>query len=181
MTDTPMRVVSGIQPPATSPGNLLRSILRWVRMQEETECLSSLRSSRPDGRRQSGYPARQRARNGRRADRQRIDPDKSTLFAQARARPRRTAGSPVHRPHVCSTIRSSRRISKNRKARASACSPIRCSSGRRAAVSRDARPRRRPEAAIELARDNRDEVNNDFDTDLFVAPEPYIGGGPQPA
>src|SRR3954465_8615320 len=37
---TPMRVVSGIQPTGDLHlGNLLGAILRWVRMQDEAECL----------------------------------------------------------------------------------------------------------------------------------------------
>src|SRR5690349_8261374 len=40
MMETAMRVVSGIQPTGNLHlGNLLGAILRWVRMQEETECL----------------------------------------------------------------------------------------------------------------------------------------------
>src|SRR4029079_9475322 len=41
--DPPMRVVSGIQPTGDLHlGNLLGAILRWVRMQDEAQCLSSL-------------------------------------------------------------------------------------------------------------------------------------------
>jgi tryptophanyl-tRNA synthetase len=40
MTGSTMRVVSGIQPTGgLHLGNLLGAILRWVRMQEEAECL----------------------------------------------------------------------------------------------------------------------------------------------
>ena len=40
VTDQPMRVVSGIQPTGgLHLGNLLGAILRWVRMQDEAECL----------------------------------------------------------------------------------------------------------------------------------------------
>ena len=40
MTNAPMRVVSGIQPTGDLHlGNLLGAILRWVRMQDEAECL----------------------------------------------------------------------------------------------------------------------------------------------
>jgi tryptophanyl-tRNA synthetase len=40
MSEPKMRVVSGIQPTGNLHlGNLLGAILRWVRMQEETECL----------------------------------------------------------------------------------------------------------------------------------------------
>ena len=40
VTQPPMRVVSGIQPTGgLHLGNLLGAILRWVRMQDEAECL----------------------------------------------------------------------------------------------------------------------------------------------
>jgi tryptophanyl-tRNA synthetase len=40
MSDSAMRVVSGIQPSGgLHLGNLLGAILRWVRMQDEAQCL----------------------------------------------------------------------------------------------------------------------------------------------
>ena len=83
------RVVSGIQPTGgLHLGNLLGAILRWVRMQDEAECLYlPRRPPRADGRHRSRRAARERPRNGRRADRQRhrsgkVDP------VRAKRRPR---------------------------------------------------------------------------------------------
>ena len=78
---SPMRVVSGIQPTGgLHLGNLLGAILRWVRMQDEAECLfflADLHALTVDV--DPAAAAGQCARNGGRADRVRdrsrqIDP-----------------------------------------------------------------------------------------------------------
>ena len=82
---TPTRVVSGIQPTGgLHLGNLLGAILRWVRMQEETECLFFLADLHslsdyipPDVLRSNiREMAAALIASG-------IDPAKSTLFAQS--------------------------------------------------------------------------------------------------
>ena len=71
-----MRVVSGIQPTGDLHlGNLLGAILRWVKMQDEAECLfflADLHALTVDV--DPAQLAQERARNGRRADRQRNRP-----------------------------------------------------------------------------------------------------------
>ena len=68
-----MRVVSGIQPTGgLHLGNLLGAILRWVRMQDEAECLfflADLHALTVDI--DPAELARERPRDGGRADRQR--------------------------------------------------------------------------------------------------------------
>ena len=87
MTDaciTPMRVVSGIQPTGDLHlGNLLGAILRWVRMQDEAECLFFLADLHAMTVDVDPRASRQRPRDGRGADRQRDRPAKSVLFAQS--------------------------------------------------------------------------------------------------
>ena len=85
MVKQPMRVVSGIQPTGgLHLGNLLGAILRWVRMQDEAECLfflADLHALTVDV-----DPAQLRASVREMAAAliaSGIDPDKSTLFTQS--------------------------------------------------------------------------------------------------
>src|SRR5947209_7671083 len=84
-TRPPMRVVSGIQPTGgLHLGNLLGAILRWVRMQDEAQCLfflADLHAITVDV-----DPAQLRANVREMAAAlmaSGIDPTKSTLFAQS--------------------------------------------------------------------------------------------------
>ena len=86
MTPSPMRVVSGIQPTGDLHlGNLLGAILRWVRMQDEAECLfflADLHALTVDV-----DPAQLRANVREMAAAliaSGIDPDKSIVFAPER-------------------------------------------------------------------------------------------------
>ncbi|MEA1071439.1 tryptophan--tRNA ligase [Sphingomonas sp. LY160] len=180
-----MRVVSGIQPTGDLHlGNLLGAILRWVRMQEETECLfflADLHALTVDG-----SPATLRANVREMAAAliaSGIDPDKSTLFAQSAV--------PGH-AELAWILQCTARMGwlnrmtqfkeksgKNKEGSSVGlftypvlqAADVLLYRATHVPVGEDQKQH------IELARDIAMKFNNDFDTDLFVAPEPYIGGG----
>ena len=173
-----MRVVSGIQPTGgLHLGNLLGAILRWVRMQDEAECLfflADLHALTVDV--DPAAAARQCARNGGRADRQRhrsrqVDPVRAKRGPGAR---RARLDPAVHRAHGLAQphdpVEGQDRQEQG-TARASACSLIRCSrrptscstSATHVPVGEDQKQH------VELARDIALKFNTDFDVDLFVA------------
>jgi tryptophanyl-tRNA synthetase len=180
-----MRVVSGIQPTGgLHLGNLLGAILRWVRMQDEAECLYFLADLHslsehmdPEVRRSSVREmAAALIASG-------IDPDKSIVFAQSAV--------PAH-AELCWILNGTARMGwlnrmtqwkdkagKNREGASVAlfdypvlqAADILLYKATHVPVGEDQKQH------IELTRDIALKFNTDFDVDLFVAPEPYIGGG----
>jgi len=180
-----MRVVSGIQPTGNLHlGNLLGAILRWVRMQEEAECLffladlhaltvdiepSELRSNVRE-------MAAALIASG-------IDPAKSTLFRQSAV--------PAHAELTWILNGTARmgwlnrmtqwkdKAGKNREGASVAlfdypvlqAADILLYNATHVPVGEDQKQH------VELTRDIAVKFNNDFDVELFVVPEPFIGGG----
>jgi tryptophanyl-tRNA synthetase len=179
------RVVSGIQPTGNLHlGNLLGAILRWVRMQDEAECLYFL----ADLHSLSEYmdPAERRASVREMAAAliaSGIDPAKSTLFAQS--------AIPAH-SELCWILNGTARMGwlnrmtqwkdkagKDREGKSVAlfdypvlqAADILLYQATHVPVGEDQKQH------IELTRDIAMKFNNDYNVDLFVVPEPYIGGG----
>ena len=180
-----MRVVSGIQPTGgLHLGNLLGAILRWVRMQEETECLFFLADLHslsdyipPDVLRSNiREMAAALIASG-------IDPATSTLFAQSAV--------PAH-AELCWILNGTARMGwlnrmtqwkdkagKNRESASVAlfdylvlqAADILLYRATHVPVGEDQKQH------VELTRDIALKFNNDFDVDLFIPPEPFIGGG----
>jgi tryptophanyl-tRNA synthetase len=180
-----IRVLSGIQPTGgLHLGNLLGAILRWVRMQDEAECLyfladlHSLSDYMPPEERRSAVRAIAAAliASG-------IDPKRSVLFAQSAV--------PAH-SELCWILNGTARMGwlnrmtqwkdkagKNREGASVAlfdypvlqAADILLYRATHVPVGEDQKQH------IELTRDIALKFNTDYDTDLFVVPEPFIGGG----
>ena len=186
MTNTNnMRVVSGIQPTGDLHlGNLLGAILRWVRMQDEAECLfflADLHALTIDV-----DPAKLRANVREMAAAliaSGIDPAKSILFAQSAV--------PAH-PELAWILNCTARMGwlnrmtqfkeksgKNKEGSSVGlftypvlqAADVLLYRATHVPVGEDQKQH------IELARDIAIKFNNDFDVELFIPPEPYIGGG----
>jgi tryptophanyl-tRNA synthetase len=185
MTKSTIRVVSGIQPTGgLHLGNLLGAILRWVRMQDEAQCLYFLADlhslseyMEPDERRASVREmAAALIASG-------IDPSKSIIFAQSAV--------PAH-SELCWILNGTARMGwlnrmtqwkdkagKDREGKSVAlfdypvlqAADILVYRATHVPVGEDQKQH------IELTRDIALKFNNDYDTDLFVVPEPFIGGG----
>jgi len=183
--DPPMRVVSGIQPTGDLHlGNLLGAILRWVRMQDEAQCLYFLADLHslseyidPEVRRSSiREMAAALIASG-------IDPVKSIVFAQS--------AIPAH-SELCWILNGTARMGwlnrmtqwkdkagKNREGASVAlfdypvlqAADILLYRATHVPVGEDQKQH------IELTRDIALKFNTDFDVDLFIPPEPFIGGG----
>ena len=185
MTKQAMRVVSGIQPTGgLHLGNLLGAILRWVRMQDEAECLfflADLHALTVDV-----DPAQLRDNVREMAAAliaSGIDPAKSTLFAQSDV--------PSHAQMAwilqCTArmgwlSRMTQFKEKSGKSREGASVGLFTYPVLQAADVLVYRATHVPvgedqKQHIELARDIAIKFNTDFDTELFIPPEPYIGGG----
>ena len=179
------RVVSGIQPTGgLHLGNLLGAILRWVRMQDEAKCLYCLADLHslseymdPEERRSSVREmAAALIASG-------IDPERSTIFAQS--------AIPAH-SELCWILNGTARMGwlnrmtqwkdkagKNREGASVAlfdypvlqAADILLYRATHVPVGEDQKQH------IELTRDIAIKFNADFDTELFVVPEPFIGGG----
>ncbi|MDP9423260.1 MAG: tryptophan--tRNA ligase [Pseudomonadota bacterium] len=180
-----MRVVSGIQPTGDLHlGNLLGAILRWVRMQDEAECLFFLADLHSLS---EHIEPRQRLSNRREMAAaliaSGIDPDKSMIFAQS--------AIPAH-AELCWILNGTARMGwlnrmtqwkdkagKNREAASVAlfdypvlqAADILLYQATHVPVGEDQKQH------IELTRDIAIKFNNDFDVELFIPPEPFIGGG----
>lgn len=184
-TTTTMRVVSGIQPTGgLHLGNLLGAILRWVRMQDEAQCLYFL----ADLHSLSEYMAPEERRASVREMAAAliasgIDPKRSILFAQS--------AIPAH-SELCWILNGTARMGwlnrmtqwkdkagKNREGASVAlfdypvlqAADILLYQATHVPVGEDQKQH------IELTRDIALKFNADFDVDLFVPPEPFIGGG----
>ena len=179
------RVVSGIQPTGgLHLGNLLGAILRWVRMQDEAECLYFL----ADLHSLSEYmdPAERRSSVREMAAAliaSGIDPERSIIFAQS--------AIPAH-SELCWILNGTARMGwlnrmtqwkdkagKDREGKSVAlfdypvlqAADILLYQATHVPVGEDQKQH------IELTRDIAIKFNTDFDTDVFVVPEPFIGGG----
>src|SRR3954454_15758110 len=180
-----MRVVSGIQPTGDLHlGNLLGAILRWVRMQDEAECLfflADLHALTVDiDPTQLHASIREMAAaliaSG-------IDPAKSIVFRQS--------AIPAH-AELAWILQGTARMGwlnrmtqwkdkagKNKEGASGGlvtypvlqAADILVYQATHVPVGEDQKQH------VELTRDVALKFNNDFDVDLFVAPEPYIGGG----
>lgn len=179
------RVLSGIQPTGgLHLGNLLGAILRWVRMQDEAECfffLADLHALTIDV-----EPAELRSNVREMAAAliaSGIDPSKSTLFAQSAV--------PAH-AELAWILQCTARIGwlnrmtqfkeKSGKNREGVSVGLYTYPVLQAADILLYRPTHVPvgedqKQHVELTRDIAIKFNNDFDIELFIAPEPYIGGG----
>src|SRR6476620_3242347 len=183
--DRPMRVVSGIQPTGDLHlGNLLGAILRWVRMQDEAECLiflADLHALTVDV-----DPAKLSASIREMAAAliaSGIDPNKVTLFRQSAV--------PAH-AELSWILQGTARMGwlnrmtqwkdkagKNKEGASVGlftypvlqAADILLYRATHVPVGEDQKQH------IELTRDIALKFNTDFDVDLFVPPEPYIGGG----
>ena len=177
------RVVSGIQPTGgLHLGNLLGAILRWVRMQDEVECLFFLADLHslsefmdPEVRRSSiREMAAALIASG-------IDPAKSILFQQS--------AIPAH-SELCWILNGTARMGwlnrmtqwkdksgKNREGASVAlfdypvlqAADILLYNATHVPVGEDQKQH------VELTRDIAIKFNTDYNTDLFVLPEPFIG------
>src|SRR5690348_3389829 len=181
----PMRVLSGIQPTGgLHLGNLLGANRPWARMQDEVECLYFLADLHslseymdPEERRSSVREmAAALIASG-------IDPAKSTLFAQSAV--------PAH-SELCWILNGTARMGwlnrmtqwkdkagKDREGKSVAlfdypvlqAADILLYQATHVPVGEDQKQH------IELTRDVALKFNADMDVDLFVVPEPFIGGG----
>ena len=181
----PMRVVSGIQPTGgLHLGNLLGAILRWVRMQDEAECLFFLADLHALT--VSVDPEQLRSNNREMAAAliaSGIDPAKAILFQQS--------AIPAH-PELAWILQCTARMgwlermtqfkekSGQHKERSSVglftypvlqAADVLLYRTTHVPVGEDQKQH------LELARDIALKFNNDFDVELFVPPEPFIGGG----
>ncbi len=180
-----MIVVSGIQPTGNLHlGNLLGAILRWVKMQDEAQCfffLADLHSLSdyvdPDTRRANiREMAAALIASG-------VDPSRSVLFAQSAV--------PAH-AELCWLLNGTARMGwlsrmtqwkdKSGKNKEGASVALFDYPVLQAADILLYRPTHVPvgedqKQHIELTRDIAIKFNTDFDVDLFVPPEPFIGGG----
>jgi len=186
MPDNPaMRVVSGIQPTGgLHLGNLLGAILRWVEMQDEAECLFFLADLHaitidvvPDELRSNiREMAAALIASG-------IDPAKSTLFQQS--------AIPGH-AELAWILQCTGRIGwlnrmtqfkeKSGKSREGAsvglytypvlqAADVLLYNATHVPVGQDQKQH------LELARDIAIKFNTDYDVELFVPPEPFVGSG----
>ena len=180
-----MRVVSGIQPTGDLHlGNLLGAILRWVRMQDEAECLfflADLHALTVDV-----DPAQLRSSVREMAAAliaSGIDPQKSIVFAHSAV--------PAH-AELAWLLGCTARIGwlnrmtqfkeKSGKSREGASIGLFAYPVLQAADILLYRATHVPvgddqKQHIELARDIAIKFNTDYDVELFVPPEPFIGGG----
>ena len=180
-----MRVVSGIQPTGDLHlGNLLGAILRWVRMQDEAECLyflADLHALTVDvDPKQLCSSVREMAAaliaSG-------IDPDKSIVFAHsavpAHAELAWILGCTARMGWLNRMTQWKDKAGKNREGSSLGlfaypvlqAADILLYRATHVPVGDDQKQH------IELARDIAIKFNTDFDIELFLPPEPFIGGG----
>jgi tryptophanyl-tRNA synthetase len=180
-----MRVVSGIQPTGDLHlGNLLGAILRWVRMQDEAECLFFLADLHALTVDVDPHKLRANVREMAAAlIASGIDPARSILFAQSAV--------PAHAELAWILNCTARmgwlnrmtqwkdKAGKNREGASLGlfaypvlqAADVLLYQATHVPVGEDQKQH------IELARDIAGKFNNDFDVELFLPPEPFIGGG----
>src|SRR6266542_2662323 len=180
----PMRVVSGIQPTGgLHLGNLLGAILRWVRMQDEAECLFFLADLHaitvdvdPDELRANVREmAAALIASG-------IDPAKSIVFAHsavpAHAELAWILGCTSRMGWLNRMTQWKDKAGKNREGSSLGlfaypvlqAADIMLYKATHVPVGEDQKQH------VELARDIAIKFNTDYDVDLFIPPEPYIFG-----
>jgi tryptophanyl-tRNA synthetase len=180
-----MRVVSGIQPTGDLHlGNLLGAILRWVKMQDEAECLfflADLHALTVDV-----DPAELRANVREMAAAliaSGIDPDRSILFRQSAVREHSELAwvlqGTARMGWLNRMTQFKEKSGKNKEGSSVGlftypvlqAADVLLYHATHVPVGDDQKQH------IELARDIALKFNNDFDTELFTVPEPFIGGG----
>jgi len=180
-----MRVVSGVQPTGgLHLGNLLGAILRWVRMQDEAQCLFFLADLHaltvdvdPDELRANVREmAAALIASG-------IDPAKSIVFAHsavpAHAELAWILGCTARMGWLNRMTQWKDKAGKNREGASVGlfsypvlqAADILLYKATHVPVGEDQKQH------VELTRDIALKFNTDFDVDLFVPPEPFIGGG----
>jgi len=180
-----MRVVSGIQPTGDLHlGNLLGAILRWVRMQDEAECLFFLADLHALT--VEVDPAQLRANVREMAAAliaSGIDPDRSILFQQSAVREHAELAWVLQctaRMGWLNRMTQFKDKSGKNKEGASVglftypvlqAADVLLYQATHVPVGDDQKQH------IELARDIALKFNNDYETELFTVPEPFIGGG----
>jgi tryptophanyl-tRNA synthetase len=165
-------------------GNLLGAILRWVRMQDEAECLFFLADLHaltvdvdPDGLRSNVREmAAALVASG-------IDPGKSTIFAHsavpAHAELTWILGCTARMGWLNRMTQWKDKAGKNREGSSLGlfaypvlqAADILLYKATHVPVGEDQKQH------VELTRDIALKFNTDFDVDLFIPPEPFIGGG----
>ena len=182
---TTKRVVSGIQPTGgLHLGNLLGAILRWVRMQDEAECLYFLADLHALTVDVDPEELRSNVREMAAAlIASGIDPAKSTLFRQSAI----TAHSELawilqgtaRMGWLNRMTQWKDKAGKNQEGSSVGlftypvlqAADILLYNATHVPVGEDQKQH------VELTRDIAIKFNNDFNVELFVPPEPYIGGG----
>jgi tryptophanyl-tRNA synthetase len=183
--DQAMRVVSGIQPTGDLHlGNLLGAILRWVRMQDEADCLFFLADLHaltvdvePEQLRSSTREmAAALIASG-------IDPRKSIIFAQsavpAHAQLAWVLQGTARMGWLGRMTQFKEKSGENKEGSSVGlftypvlqAADILVYQATHVPVGEDQKQH------VELTRDIALKFNTDFDVDLFIPPEPYIGGG----
>jgi tryptophanyl-tRNA synthetase len=180
-----MRVVSGIQPTGDLHlGNLLGAILRWVRMQDEAECLFFLADLHALTIDVDPVQLRSSVREMAAAlIASGIDPEKSVVFAHsavpAHAELAWILGCTARIGWLNRMTQWKDKAGKNREGASLGlfaypvlqAADILLYRATHVPVGDDQKQH------IELARDIAIKFNTDFDVELFVPPEPFIGGG----
>jgi tryptophanyl-tRNA synthetase len=180
-----MRVVSGIQPTGDLHlGNLLGAILRWVRMQDEADCLFFLADMHALTVDVDPQELRSNVREMAAAlIASGIDPAKSTLFAHsaipAHAELTWILQGTARMGWLNRMTQFKEKSGKNREGASVGlftypvlqAADILLYHATHVPVGEDQKQH------VELTRDIALKFNTDFDVDLFVPPEPYIGGG----
>ena len=180
-----MRVVSGIQPTGDLHlGNLLGAILRWVRMQDEAQCLfflADLHALTVDV-----DPAELRANVREMAAAliaSGIDPERAILFRQSAVREHSELAwvlqGTARMGWLNRMTQFKDKSGKNKEGSSVGlftypvlqAADVLLYNATHVPVGDDQKQH------IELARDIALKFNNDFETELFTVPEPFIGGG----
>ncbi|HET9356209.1 MAG TPA: tryptophan--tRNA ligase [Sphingomicrobium sp.] len=180
-----MRVVSGIQPTGgLHLGNLLGAILRWVRMQDEGQCLfflADLHALTVDV-----DPAALRSNVREMAAAliaSGIDPERSILFRQSAVREHSELAWVLQgtaRMGWLERMTQFKEKGGKNKERSSVglftypvlqAADVLLYHATHVPVGEDQKQH------LELARDIAMKFNNDFDVELFTLPEPFVGGG----
>jgi tryptophanyl-tRNA synthetase len=180
-----MRVVSGIQPTGDLHlGNLLGAILRWVKMQDEAECLFFLADLHALTVEFDPNELRSNVREMAAAlIASGIDPAKSIVFAHsavpAHAELAWILGCTARMGWLNRMTQWKDKAGKTREGSSLGlfaypvlqAADILLYQATHVPVGEDQKQH------VELTRDIALKFNTDFDVDLFVPPEPYIGGG----
>ena len=179
------RVVSGIQPTGgLHLGNLLGAILRWVRMQEDSECLFFLADLHALTVEVDPAQLRSNVREMAAAlIASGIDPARSILFRQSAVREHSELAWVLQgtaRMGWLERMTQFKEKGGKNKERSSVglftypvlqAADVLLYNATHVPVGEDQKQH------LELARDIALKFNNDFDVELFTLPEPFVGGG----